>query len=449
MINLADMKTRNLALAVAILLSTACGGTTSELRSDPQIAQTQAPVNANAEQQPIPITQSLPPAPPSPPAPPPNLAGTCNSGFANDLSNNPGVGFACAGINLRARVDLASMSGDFGNDLWGWADSRDDREYALMGMNTGVSFVEVTNPDAPLVIGRMPTPAVDSPVRDIKVQGNYAYVVADNAGNHGMQVFDLTRLQNAGSNNIFTPDFVYGDFEEAHNLAVNTSSGYTYALGSNTCSGGLHIIDTRTAQAPLFVNCYDADGYTHDSQCVNYNGGDASYVGREICFNFNETEIAIVDVTDKQSLRTISTAVYPNFGYVHQGWLSEDQRHLLVDDEFDEPVSGINTRTLVFDVADLDNPRLLYEHSATTTASDHNQYVLGNEVFQANYTAGLRILRFDTLATDTLTEVAFFDTRPETDAAVFEGAWSVYPFLPSGTILISDINRGLFVVTRQ
>ena len=88
-------------------------------------------------------------------------------------------------------------------------------------------------------------------------------------------------------------------------------------------------------------------------------------------------------------------------------------------------------------------------YEAATTSIDHNLYILGSRVFQANYTSGLHVLEFGDLANSELAEVAFFDTFPDSEAAVFDGAWSVYPYLPSGTILVSDLTNGLFILSLQ
>ena len=103
----------------------------------------------------------------------------------------------------------------------------------------------------------------------------------------------------------------------------------------------------------------------------------------------------------------------------------------------------------VFDVTDLDAPAYVFPYEAATASIDHNLYVLGNRVFQANYTAGLRVLDIGNLANSELMEIAFFDTFPGSDAAIFDGAWSVYPYFPSGTIIVSDISNGLFILTLQ
>ena len=134
---------------------------------------------------------------------------------------------------------------------------------------------------------------------------------------------------------------------------------------------------------------------------------------------------------------------------MHQGWLTEDHRFFLLGDEEDESHFNVPTRTHVFDVSDLDAPMYVFAYEAETASTDHNLYILGNRVFQANYTSGLRVLEFGDLANHELTEIAFFDTFPSSDNTDFSGAFSVYPYLPSGTIIVSDMSNGLFILSMQ
>ncbi len=364
----------------------------------------------------------------------------CAAGFAGD--------FSCSGINLRKRVSLATMQGTGGNDIWGWLDTQTGNEYALVGLTDGTAFVEVTDPENPVFLGKLPTATGSSAWRDIKVYQDHAYVVAENAGAHGMQVFDLTRLRGQVAPQTYSADIVYGDIGSAHNIAINEDTGFAYAVGTNTCGGGLHIIDISTPINPLFAGCHSTS-YTHDTQCVAYQGPDADYLGSEICASSNENDFEIVDVTDKTAPVTISSTMYPQTGYAHQGWLTEDHQFFLLGDELDERNFGVPTRTHVFDVTDLDAPVYVFAYEAATNSIDHNLYVVGNRVYQANYTTGLRVLEFGNLANNELMEVAFFDSYPASDATDFSGAWSVYPFLPSGTIIVSDVSNGLFILTVQ
>ena len=156
-----------------------------------------------------------------------------------------------------------------------------------------------------------------------------------------------------------------------------------------------------------------------------------------------------IDITDKNNPITISTIDYNNIGYTHQGWFTEDMTYFILGDETDEIGFGNNTRAIVFNFTDLDNPEYHTDYFGPTTAIDHNGYVKGNTYYQANYTAGVRMIDISDIAAGTLTEVGFFDTYPESNSTSFHGAWSVYPYFESGTIIISDIEGGLFVVRKS
>ena len=263
-----------------------------------------------------------------------------------------------------------------------------------------------------------------------------------------MQVFDLARLRDVTMPSEFLPDAVYSDFANAHNLAINEVSGFAYAVGTDTCGEGLHMIDITTPNNPVFRECHSS-AHTHDTQCVTYTGPDADHQGAEICASSNGIHVEIADVTDKSAPQTISVSTYPELGFVHQGWLTDDQRFLLIGDELDETSFNIPTRTHVFDLSDLDAPAYVYAYEGPTRSIDHNLYVLGNRVYEANYTSGLRVLEYGDLADQQMAEIAFFDTFPASDAITFDGAWSVYPCLPSGNLIVNDVSNGLFVLTPQ
>jgi len=265
------------------------------------------------------------------------------------------------------------------------------------------------------------------------------------AGSHGMQVFNLTKLLQANPD--ITADAQYNGFGNAHNIVINESTGFAYAVGTNTCSGGLHMIDIGDPANPTDAGCFSADGYTHDALCVAYTGPDINYLpGREICINSNEDTLTIVDVTDKGNPVQISKSTYLGQGYSHQGWLTPDHRYFLLDDELDEQNSRHNTRTRVFDVSNLRIPIFVGSFDNTTAAIDHNQYIKDGHVYQANYRAGLRILALGDLATAGLSEVAYFDIYPSSNSAKFNGAWSTYPYFPSGIVVVNGIEQGLFVL---
>ena len=218
------------------------------------------------------------------------------------------------------------------------------------------------------------------------------------------------------------------------------------------------MVDIQTPAEPTFAGCFSADGYTHDVQCVIYDGPDTDYTGREICvasnggFGDDFDRYTIVDVTDKSSPVLITQMLYPTAGYAHQGWLTEDQRYFIANDELDETAFGIGTRTLVFDVSDLDEAEFLDIYTHPTSSSDHNLYIQGRYVYASNYTAGLRILDTEEIegsGSDVLSTVAFFDTFPSSNQAGFQGTWSNYPFFESGIVIVNDITGGLFILEPQ
>lgn len=362
-------------------------------------------------------------------------------------------GFACHRVDLMAQMDLTALSAGGGNDIWGWTDPDSGIEYALVGLNNGTAFVSLEQPDHPVLIGKLPTQSSNSLWRDIKVYDNHAFIVSE-AGDHGMQVFDLTRLRDVATPPVtFTADTVYTQFGRAHNIAINEDSGFAYAVGSRQgtqqCNAGLHMVDINTPASPQFAGCFSADGYTHDTQCVIYSGPDAEHAGREICFSSNEDTLTITDVTDKSSPVQISRTPYAGSAYSHQGWLTPDQRWFLMDDELDEMNFGHNTRTYFWDVSDIDAPVQAFNYTGPVASTDHNLYTRDHYAFLSNYRSGLRILDLSGIDQQQIEEVAFFDTYPEADSTGFDGAWSNYPYFESGIVVIGDINRGLFVLKPQ
>lgn len=360
----------------------------------------------------------------------------CENGFA--------AGYPCDAVDLMSFVPSSSLGGGDAEDLWGWTDPLDGREYAIVGMAGTTAFVDVTEAANPVVLGTLPSHTGSSLWRDVKVYANHAYIVSEASG-HGLQVFDLTRLRNVSNPPVtFTEDGHYGGFGNCHNIAINEASGRAYAVGTGTFSGGLHILDLSNATAPALIGSFAEDGYTHDAQIVNYSGPDGQHVGKEIALCFNENSVAIVDVTDATDPLMLSNTSYASAQYTHQGWLTEDQRYLLVNDESDE--GSVNTRTYIFDCLDLDNPVLIGTHVGSTPAIDHNLYNHEGYCYQANYRAGLRILDLEAVGAGQLTEVAYFDVYPSSNSSQFNGAWSVYPFFASGNVIVSHIEEGLFIL---
>lgn len=358
--------------------------------------------------------------------------------------------YPCEGLDLMSRISLSTFGSDRGNDSWGWTDPQDGTEYAIMGLGNGTVFVDISDPVNPVYVGKLPKHAGSNSTtwRDIKVYNNHAFVVSDvNTNGHGMQVFDLTRLRNVSNPpETFTEDAHFNGFGDCHNIVINEDTGYAYAVGSDGNNGGPIFINIQDPLNPVQEGQFTGDNYAHDAQVVIYDGPDTDYTGREILFGSNEDRVSIVDVTDKANPVGISNGFYGSVDYTHQGWLTDDKRYFIIGDELDESTFGFNTRTIVFDVSDLDNPVVHFEYEADTEAIDHNGYVVGNDFYLSSYRAGIRILDISDIDNGNMVETKFFDTFPGSDSANFDGAWSVYPYFASGNIVISDINRGLFIV---
>ncbi len=364
----------------------------------------------------------------------------CAGGSAN--------GYPCNGYDLLSHIPLSVFNTTGANDSWGWTDPLDGKEYVLMGLENGTAFIDISDPINPVYLGKLPTATGATIWRDIKVYNNYAFVVSE-AGGHGLQVFDLTRLRNVVNPPVtFTEDAHLNSFGGAHNIVINEETGYAYVVGADTFGGGAHFINIQDPLNPVDAGGYGTDGYIHDAQVVIYNGPDPDYAGHEIMVSSNgyEQVVAFVDVTDKNNPQGISTIAYPNSGYTHQGWFTEDQKYALIGDEFDESDWGFNTRTLVFDVTDLDNPQPHSEFFGTTPAIDHNGYVVGNKYYLANYSAGFREIDISDIANGNLTETGYFDTFTSNNNANYSGVWNVYPFFGSGIIQINDRSEGFFLV---
>ena len=307
-----------------------------------------------------------------------------------------------------------------------------------------------------------------------------------------MQIFDLKRLRNVENMpSVFSPDIHYTDFGRAHNIVINEQTGYAYPVGNQDpgrsfsrdpghegglFDGGPIFINIQNPTSPVMEGGFSGVGYCHDAQAVIYDGPDSEHIGKEIMIGSDAQHVDIIDISDKSNPIILSTIVYENTHYVHQGWLTEDHRYFIVGDELDEAADGINTRSIVLDFTDLDNPILHHDYYGPTLAIDHNGYIVGDRFYLASYKAGLREIDISQIESKQMTEIGFFDTHIDDhdhdhnifnlssprwsdpgdhtgkkgqEIEAFNGAWNVYPFFNSENILISDINSGLFIVKKK
>lgn len=376
----------------------------------------------------------------------PTTASPCTNGFAKS--------YPCHNIDLLSHLTLAQIGageGIKGNDIWGWTDPQNGKEYVLFGLTDGMSFIDISDPINPVYVGKLPTQTSNAVYRDMYVYQDYAFVVADQPSLHGMQVFDLDHLRHVTNPpETFTADVHYTGFGNGHNIFINEDTGYGYVTRTEQCGGALTFVDVNDPLNPQPAGCYAADGIASDMQCVTYNGPDGDHTGREVCFIGNDDSFHIADVTDKANPVALAANIsYPGLARAHQGWLTQDQAYFLLSDVDDEHHFGTQTRTYILDVRDLDNPVYLDTFWHDSYAHDHNLYVLDQFVYEANFRAGLRILDATEVAAGTLSEVAYFDVDPAGDSPTMNGAWDNYPYYASGVVAIGDNDNGLFVVMPQ
>jgi choice-of-anchor B domain-containing protein len=367
--------------------------------------------------------------------------------------------FPCHKIHLASFMPLSELDSIWANDVWGWTDPQTGRDYALVKKFEGTAFVDITNAYDPVYLGTLPTEVPGGDTGgiwgDLKVYDNHAFIVTESDG-HGMQVFDLTRLRGVTEERVWTPDNTVKSFGHAHNIAMNEDTATAYVVGAvrgvtapgcEDVAGGPIAFDVSDPANPEPAGCYGGDGYTHDIQCVDYHGPDTDYTGREICVAANEDTVTVLDATDKTNVQMLARAPYDTSAYTHQGWFTENQAYFLLGDEIDELAGTVeSTTTYVWDLRDLDNPVLKGADANGNGAIDHNIFIKDGLAYQSNYTSGLRVN--DTFRVDQgrLTERGFFDVYPADDHTGFAGTWGNYPYFDSGTVAVTGIEEGLFIL---
>ncbi|NVK88087.1 MAG: choice-of-anchor B family protein [Gammaproteobacteria bacterium] len=386
--------------------------------------------------------------------------------------NNSAAGFPCENIDLMAHIPLQQFSSSprAGNDIWGHVDLNTGIEYAIMGVNNGIAFFELSNPEAPREVGTINS-SVSSTWRDIKVfqlfdddvgqWRAYAYATVDNA-REGVTIIDLNNLPTSVSvvernQAVTSAHNVYiSNVDYALNVALDNVQPKLQLTGANgRYAGSFHSYslsqpDTLTDES----NQRNFYGYTHDGTSVTLtdsrvnNGCVNATTACTVFVDFNENEMVLWDISDPASTTQLSVSSYSDVPrsaqYIHSGWVSEDGRYVFIHDEFDESYGGLNSTVRIFQIDNLAQPVQVGQWTGPTRAIDHNGFVRGNRYYLSNYERGLTVLDISDPANPVT--VGYFDTFPSSNNASFNGAWGTYPFLPSGLILVSDINSGLYVL---
>ncbi|MBX3702702.1 MAG: choice-of-anchor B family protein [Steroidobacteraceae bacterium] len=374
--------------------------------------------------------------------------------------------FPCRHVDFQAQIALNGFSSrpTSAANVWGFVDLNDNREYAVIGLSNGTAVVDVTNPASPREVATVP--GNTSAWREVKIFQEFhaptsryrafAYVTTE-ANGAGLQVINLgglpgsvslaTTLADTGSQHT---DYV-SNIDYATNMALPGAQAFLWLAGSNVGGGSWRVYSLANAAQPQFIRQAPNAGYVHDATSLLVTDARVSQCAPghdpcEVYVDFNENSVDLWDVTDKANPVRLSSTTYSNANYTHSGWPTADQRHIFVHDELEEIRRGLFTQIYTMNVDDLRNPFIVASYQGPDTTTDHNGYVKGNLLYVSHYRRGLVI--FDATDPMQLREIGHFDTfiAPAANTAGFDGAWGVYPFLPSGTILVSDITNGLFVL---
>ncbi|MCO6477853.1 MAG: choice-of-anchor B family protein [Phaeodactylibacter sp.] len=318
------------------------------------------------------------------------------------------------------------------NDIWGYADC-EGNEYAIMGSARYIHFINITGPEGPVEIARFEG-SVNSVWRDFKTYGRYAYAVADQ-GTDGLMVFDLSQLP--GSVSLVFQD--NENFTRSHNVFIDVPAARLYLAGSNAIFNGVAAYSlAEDPGQPAFLGTQTLPGgYFHDI-----------YVRNHIAFcSHGGNGLWAYDFSDFDNIQVLGNLTsYPEQGYNHASWLSEDGAQLVFADETH------GTSLKLVDVSDLSNIRLLDLFRSELLAPEvtnsiaHNPFVREQYAIVSYYHDGVQI--FDLSNPEAVERIAYYDTYPENqNYSGYQGCWGVYPFLPSGNIIASDISHGLFVLS--
>ena len=340
-----------------------------------------------------------------------------------------GVFAKAQNINVVQRGSLSYPGRECAN-ICGYVDST-GIEYALVGVETGMSIVDVSDPDNPVEVKSIPWPPGPSQIwKEIKVYKHYAYVTSE-AGS-GLQICDLKFLPlDSVPYHHWEPDILGQTLNTIHALHVDTTLGNIYLYGSNIGNNGAICASLADPWNPVYLGMYDPF-YVHDG----YVDNDTLYAGEIL----NGT-CSIVDFTDKNNPQVLSS--FPTTGnFTHNTWPSFDKKTLFTTDEVN------NSYITAYDISDLGNITELDKIKTNPGSNSivHNVHVRKDSFAVTSwYTEGFTIV--DVSRPHNLIEVGKYDTYSGALGDGFHGAWGVYPFLPSGTIVVSNIEDGLHVFT--
>lgn len=343
-------------------------------------------------------------------------------------------------INYLGRFDDPSVGSEpvYGiryQSCWGWVHPTDGREYGIMGSTAGTYIIDVTDPVNPVERDYVPHYQTDLIWHEYKTFGNYLYIISDDAGINTLQIADLSYL----------PDSVHvvydgsNIFKQGHTLYIEGNKMY---VGSVTRSNGtfssMAVYSLNNPVTPQLLRNLNSDysniQHVHDMYVKN----DTVYAncGYQGLFIFR------YDSTANRFFQLGAMTSYIDQGYNHSSFLSEDRSTLYVCEEVPDGKS-----VKIVDVSTISNPNVVDTFYSNRGCTPHNPYVKGDYLYIAYYMDGVYI--YDITTPTSPVRVGYFDTYPDNapnsyPGPAYKGCWAVYTDLPSGVLLASDMQRGLF-----
>jgi choice-of-anchor B domain-containing protein len=311
------------------------------------------------------------------------------------------------------------------SDIWGFASG--GSEFAVLGAYTGLYIIDVTVPTAPVVASFVP--GANSNWRESRPYGNYIYSVNEEDG--GLQIIDISNPYAA-----FEVASITTFFHTAHTIHVDAATQRAYCFGARDDLPGENnfILNIANPVAPTLLGNYE-DRYLHDG----YSRGNTLFGAKIYTNGMHGAGMYILDVTNPAAIDTVTIVTWPN-AFTHNVWTTEDGHYAFTTDE------NTGGHVHIWDVSNL--PTVLPVSEYQVAGEDHivhNVYIRGNRAYASYYWEGVRVV--DLTDIQNPTEIAFYDTSPGQPTGSYGGCWGVYPFLPSGIILASDVERGLYVFT--
>ena len=323
-------------------------------------------------------------------------------------------------------VDSGSPHYNTYNECWGVVIN--GREIAIIGSTAGTHFFDVTEPANSSEVAFVEGAFIGTGVihRDYHDFENYLYAVCDEGNTSTLQIIDISNLPNSvttvyDSNALLT---------KSHNIFIDTSTAKMYSCGTNN---SMQVYSLNSPQNPILIHSYNT--YVHDAYIIN----DTAYLncgGNGLIIE----DFTMVDTIGNQPTQLASFTSYPDAGYNHSGWLNENKTIYAMFDEN----HGYDVKLL--DVSDLSNISVLsiFNSGVNTQSMAHNGIIKGDNLYISYYHDGLRV--FDISDPSNPIQNWQYDTYNSNNYAGYKGAWGVYPYLPSGNIIISDMQTGLYII---